>query len=294
LEEFVAALAPQQIRPAGLPAADDIGARASAENFPVASRLLPGPARADLLALYGFARLTDHLGDEWTGDRLAALDWLEAELDRALAGQPAHPLVRAAARTVIDRHLDAAPLRHLIQANRQDQLVHRYDSFPDLLAYCELSANPVGRLVLGVLGVDTPERQRWSDLVCTGLQLAEHWQDVAEDAAAGRVYLPSDDLERFGVDVAELRAPSSSPALRGLMAFEVARARTFLDTGSALIASLHGRVRWAVAGFVAGGEAALDAIAGADFDVISATRRPSPLGVSRRLVGAVVRSGAAR
>jgi squalene synthase HpnC len=281
LEERVAAVAPQQSRPAGLPTTQDILARAAAENFPVASRLLPRRSRSDLLAVYGFARLTDHLGDEWPGDRLAALDWLEAELNRALEGAPAEPLVTAVAGTVRTRRMDEAPLRHLIQANRQDQLVDRYDSFPDLLAYCELSANPIGRLVLSVLGIDTPERQHWSDLVCTGLQLAEHWQDVAEDAAAGRVYLPGEDLDRFEVDVARLTGPECSPALRGLMAFEVARARTFLDAGSWLIASL-------------GGQAALDAIAAADFDVVSATRRPSPLGVTRRLVGGLLRTGAHR
>jgi squalene synthase HpnC len=294
LEERVAAVAPQQSRPAGLPTTPDILARASGENFRVASRLLPRRSRQDLLAIYGFARLTDQLGDEYQGDRLAALDWLEAELDRALAGQPADPLVAAAARTVKDRRMDDKPLRHLIQANREDQVVRRYDSFSDLLAYCELSANPVGRLVLSVLGVDTPERQHWSDLVCTGLQLAEHWQDVAEDAAAGRTYLPAEDLARFGVEPAELTEPTSSPALRGLMAFEVARARTFLDAGSSLIASLGGRPRWAVAGFVAGGQAALDAIAAADFDVLSATRRPTPLGLTRRLAGSLVRTGAHR
>jgi squalene synthase HpnC len=280
------ALASQRTPLAGatLPDPDGILAQAAAENFTVASRLLPRRQRAELLAIYGLARLTDDIGDEWPGDRMAALDGLEQELVRALAGQPAHPTVTAAAAVLLDRGMSPDPFWQLIEANRQDQLVHRYGSFPQLLAYCQLSANPVGHLVLGVFGAATPERLGWSDLICTGLQLAEHWQDVREDAAAGRVYLPLEDLERFGVSVDELTNHSTSPALAGLMAFEVARARTFLDRGTPLVRSLKGRLRWAVAGFVAGGQAALDAIAAADFDVLSATRRPAPRRVARRLV----------
>ncbi len=126
--------------------------------------------------------------------------------------------------------------------------------------------------------------------MCTGLQLVEHWQDVAEDAAAGRVYLPLDDLARFGVDEAQLHEPRSTPELRALMAFEVTRARAWLAHGRPLVASLHGRPRWAVAGFVAGGEAALDAIAAADFDVLAAPCRPSPARFAPRLA-CLLRSG---
>jgi squalene synthase HpnC len=269
------------------PAPAQVLARAGGENFPVASRLLPRAERAQLLAIYGFARLTDDLGDEWAGDRMAALAWLDRELDAAMAGGPAHPVVTAAARTVRDVGVGDEPLRHLIEANRRDQLVHRYASFDDLVGYCTLSANPVGLLVLAVFRAATPERQRWSDAICTGLQLVEHWQDVAEDAAAGRVYLPLDDLDRFGVEDARLGDPASSPELRALMAFEVARARAWLGDGRPLVGALGGRHGWAVAGFVAGGEAALDAIAGADFDVLAAPRKPSPVRFACRL-GALV------
>jgi squalene synthase HpnC len=262
-------------------------AQAGSENFPVASRLLPRAQRAQLLAIYGFARLTDDLGDEWPGDRTEALAWLDAQLDAALAGGPAHPTVAAAAHTIRDLGVSDRPLRRLIEANRQDQLVHRYASFDDLVAYCALSANPVGHLVLAVFGAATPERERWSDAICTALQLVEHWQDVAEDAAAGRIYLPLDDLGRFGVEEGHLRDHSSSPELKALMAFEVARARAWLRAGRPLVDSLGGRPRWAVAGFVAGGEAALDAIAGADFDVLEAPRRPSFIRFGRRLAGLV-------
>jgi squalene synthase HpnC len=248
-------------------------------------RFLPRADRSGLLAIYGFARLTDDLGDEWTGDRLAALDWLESEVDDAMAARAAHPTVMALAATVLGLGISDRPLRDLIEANRQDQVVSRYPTFEDLEAYCRLSANPVGRLVLAVFGAATPQHVAWSDAICTGLQLAEHWQDVGEDAAAGRVYLPAEDLERFGVDIGQLQAKTSSPELRALMAFEVARARVWLNTGAPLVRSLRGRHRLAVAGFVAGGQAALDAIAHADFEVLAATRRPSPLAFGRRMLG---------
>ena len=182
----------------------------------------PPRVRGDLSSLYGFARLTDQLGDAYHGDRLAALDWLEDDLRRALAGEPAHQLVAPMAATVGRRQLDPAPLFDLIQANRQDQTTTSYATFDDLVAYCRLSADPVGRLVLGIFAQADPRRVGWSDAICTGLQLAEHWGDVAEDAAAGRVYLPQEDLDRFGVDPKELLgAAPGRPALRALMAFEV-------------------------------------------------------------------------
>jgi squalene synthase HpnC len=276
-------LSDDNVPSAAWPAPADVLAHASGENFPVAMRLLPERDRAHLWAIYGFARLTDDLGDEWSGDRVAALDWLEGELDGAREGRTVHATVSAATRTIRQLGISDQPLRDLIQANRQDQIVSRYGTFEDLVDYCRLSANPVGRLVLAAFGASTPQHERWSDAICTGLQLAEHWQDVAEDAAAGRVYLPGEDLDRFGVDAAELLGASSSLPLRALMAFEVARARSWLDAGAPLVAAMNGRRRWAIAGFVAGGQAALDAIAHADFEVLAATRRPSPLAFGRRL-----------
>jgi phytoene/squalene synthetase len=144
----------------------------------------------------------------------------------------------------------------LIEANRQDQRVSRYPRFEDLVGYCELSANPVGELVLHVFGARTEERVRWSDAICTALQLAEHWQDVEEDYAAGRVYIPQEDLERFGVAEEDL----SGPAFRALMAFEVERARSILREGLPLVRSVRGRQRLAVAAFAGGGLAALEAV----------------------------------
>ena len=249
-------------------------AKARDENFSVAPLFLPRRIRAHMLALYGFARLVDDLGDEAGddesgGDRLALLDWAEAELDRAAAGHATHPIFRRLTPTLQTCRLDLQPFRDLIQANRVDQTVHAYQTFDDLLAYCALSANPVGRLVLAVLGMATPERFRWSDNVCSALQVAEHCQDVAEDAARGRVYLPAADLAYFGCDPADLRAPVASPALRGVLRLEVGRARGLLASSVPLAASLHGRARLLIAGFAAGGGAALDAIEANDFDVMA-------------------------
>jgi len=278
--------------PADIPGPADILGRARTENFRVASRLLPARSRGHLMAYYGFARLVDQLGDAYDGDRLAALDWLEDETGLAL-GDPGradlHPLVAGAAGAVRAVGADPATLTDLIAANRQDQVVTAYANRDELVAYCRLSANPVGRFVLAAFGMSTPEREQWSDAICTGLQLAEHWQDVAEDARAGRIYLPADDMARFGVSGQELTgAPPASRALRALLAFEVARARRYLDDGAPLVASLPGRCRWAVAGFWAGGAAALDAIAATGFDPLRGSPRPAPTRVARQL-GAVLR-----
>jgi squalene synthase HpnC len=258
------------------PAPAAVMAQASSENFPVASRLLPATARAQLLAIYGFARLVDDAGDEATGDRLALLDELEADLQRAFApaGTPSNPLI-AALRPAIDTcSLPIEPFSRLIEANRRDQLVGRYDSFYDLLDYCALSANPVGELVLRIFDAATPDRIALSDRICTGLQLVEHWQDVAEDYRRGRVYLPAEDLERFDVAERDLGAGAASPALKRLMAFEVQRARRLLREGAPLIRTLRGRPAFAVAAFVAGGRAALQAIERADFEVLASNPRP--------------------
>ncbi len=272
--------------PPGLPAPETILGRAATENFAVASRVLPADARRHLLAFYGFARLTDQLGDAYAGDRMAALDWLEAETRHALAGRPAdgHPLVGPAVTSVRELGLDSRPLFDLIDANRRDQTVHAYATFEQLVDYCTLSANPVGRLVLGAFGYTDARRVELSDDVCTGLQLVEHWQDVREDARAGRVYLPADDLDRFGVDPASLTAgPPAPQALRALMAFQVARARQWLDRGAPLVALMEGRGRLAVAGFVAGGRAALDDLAARDFDALVAPSRPGLRAMTRNL-----------
>jgi squalene synthase HpnC len=285
--------------PPRLPDVDEILGRATSENFPVASVVLPKELRRHLLAFYGFARLVDFIGDEYSGDRVVALDWLEGETRSALdepvhAGMgvapsdPRHALVVNAAASARELGIDPQPLFDLIEANRRDQELHSYATVEDLLGYCRLSANPVGRLVLGVFGVDGAEQIACSDALCTGLQLVEHWQDVQEDARAGRVYLPDEDLRRFGVDTALLAGPGpATPQLRALMVFEAARARAWLDRGLPLLGHLAGRPRWAVAGFWAGGQAALDALARRDFDVLRPAPRPSGRSWARHMARVV-------
>ncbi|HZU19719.1 MAG TPA: squalene synthase HpnC [Gaiellaceae bacterium] len=252
-----------------LPAPDAVRRRARSENFSVASVVLGQRTRRHLLAVYDFARFVDELGDAVAGDRLAALDDAEAELDRAFAGVPRSPLFRNLAHTIRECRLDREPFARLIEANRRDQRQHEYQTWDDLLSYCELSANPVGELVLGVFGAGTPERVRLSDDVCTALQVIEHVQDAREDALAGRIYLPREDREAHGVGEDELVAERASPALRALLELECERAAKLLGSGGRLVASLSGRARVAVAGYVAGGLATLDAIARVRYDVLA-------------------------
>jgi squalene synthase HpnC len=266
------------------PTAEEVMARAETENFPVASRVLPRGIRSHLLAVYGFARLADELGDAASGDRLAALDRLEQELDRVFEGRAEHPLMVRLQSTLRECDLPRGPFLRLIEANRIDQRVSRYETWEQLRAYCALSANPVGEIVLGVFGKATPARIALSDSICTALQLAEHCQDVAEDLAAGRIYLPAEDLARFGCEPENLLGDRGEP-LRAVLAFEVERARGLLAAGAPLIDGLHGRERVAVAAFVAGGIAALDAIERVGYDVRSGASRASK---SRRAQALVV------
>ena len=260
----------------GVPTAESIYVQARRENFPVASRLLPADVRADLMAVYGFARLTDDIGDEAGGDRLAHLAWLESELGRALRGEASHPVMRRLGETAAARRLSPQPFYDLIEANRRDQTVSRYETFEDLVGYCRLSANPVGRLVLEIFGAATPDRVALSNDVCTGLQVVEHLQDIAEDLARDRIYVPQSDLRDEGCDEKDLAAPHAGNALRRVVALEAGRARQLLFAGAPLAASLPVRARLAVAAFAAGGMAALDAIEAADFDVLGQRCRPRP------------------
>jgi squalene synthase HpnC len=275
-------------------------ANAPGENFPVALRMLPARHRRHLTNLYFFARLTDDLGDEARDGsrdqadvsslRLQLLDELAADVDRIYAGgTPQSPVMRAMAETVRECHVPAQPLLDLIEANRQDQKVTRYHTFAELTRYCELSANPVGRIVLCIFGAATTRRIALSDSICTALQLAEHWQDVAEDLANGRIYLPGEDLERFGCTEADLAAPAAGPAVRELMRFETGRAARMLDSGAPLVHTLHGAARLAVAGYLAGGRAALAAIRAQEYDVLRGTPRGRKPRLAAELVKAYVR-----
>jgi squalene synthase HpnC len=251
-------------------AAERIDARARTENFPVASMLAPRKARPHLRAIYGFARLVDNLGDEAAGDRSALLD----ELERELEGSPRTAIMKRLHATIEARGLPRDPFRRLIEANRIDQRKNRYESWEEIRDYCRYSAEPVGRLVLGVFGrAGEPELVAMSDDVCTGLQLVNFMQDPPRDLALGRVYLPQEDLRRFDVRDDDLAGPHS-PKIAALLEFEGERARPLLLRGLPLASALGRRAGRSIALYARGGLAALDALERAGWDVF--TSRPAP------------------
>lgn len=278
---------------------DRVGERAldrreQGENFPVALRFLPARHRMALHAVYGFARTVDELGDSWAGDRTVALRAFAADLDHIWAGtEPDHPVLRRLRPIVLDHAIAAEPFHQLVQANLQDQTVSRYQTFADLQGYCRLSADPVGRMVLGVFDVHDAETERLSDRVCTALQLLEHWQDVAEDRRAGRIYLPQQDLRTYAVAEADLDSREATPQLRALMNFEIERAAALLEEGAAIVTRLDGWARVSVAGFVAGGQSTVRALRRTGGDVLARSARPSKLDTAARalrlVAGAVAR-----
>lgn len=240
----------------------------------MALRVLPRRWRDGLIALYGFARLVDQAGDAAGGDREALLDAVEADLTRVFeGGDPRHSLLRALQPVVAVHGLRREPFLRLIEANRRDQHVARYATWGSLLDYCAFSANPVGEWVLGLAGATTPERLAWSDAICSALQVIEHCQDVAEDYRAGRVYLPRADLRHAGCAEKDLECAPATPALRRAVAMSARRARVLLQRGAPLPGTLRGPARVAVAAFIGGGHAALDALENADYDVTSTTLR---------------------
>jgi len=265
--------------------AAEVAARARTENFAVASLLFPRELRPHLRAIYGFARLVDILGDEIPGDRPAALDELERELDACYDGRPDWPVLRVLQPTIRACGLPREPFWRLIECNRIDQRVSEYETWADLKDYCTYSADPVGRLVLGVLGrAGEPELVSASDDVCTGLQLVNFLQDVPRDLALGRVYLPGEDRRRFGVS--ELAQPNAP--LRKLLAFESERAAALLAGGPRLRDAIGGRLGRAVGLFARGGLAALDALERADYDVFSGRPAPSRARLAREAFRALV------
>ena len=268
----------------------------SAENFPVALRVLPAAVRGHLRSVYDVVRVIDNLGDDpgTPADRLAALEAFGADLATVwTTGRPRDPALVALVPSVRAVGLEQGDLAALVEANVQDQRVTRYRTYEQLRGYCALSANPIGRLVLQVFGVSTPDRVALSDQVCDALQQLEHWQDVAEDLRRGRIYLPAEDLERFGVTETDLAAPASSPAVGRLLGFETARARALLVAGSPIVGTLRGWARVAVAGYVAGGLAAADALARPGADPLVATPTASKVRTARHALVVLVRGRAA-
>lgn len=262
-----------------------IAAQAGAENFPVALRMLPRRPRHQLAQVYTYARFVDDVGDEAPGDRLALLDEIEQDVHRLYTGTPRLSPVQGLQQVVQESRLPMQPLLDLIEANRMDQWRTGYRSFEDLLDYCRLSAAPIGQIVLHLAGASDDANRADSDRVCAGLQVLEHCQDVAEDARAGRIYLPADELP---VD-ADLRAGATSPAVRAFVRTQVDRAEQLLNPGAGLVRRLSGWAKIAVAGYLGGGMATADSLKAADFDVLSRHLGPSKLRTAYRMLPLLAR-----
>ena len=227
------------------------------ENFPVASWLAPAALRPAIVAIYHFARAADDIADEGSAEatqRLAQLDHYEAMLDRIAKGdRPDEPPFASLTDAIRDHTLPLAPFRDLLSAFRQDVLKTRYADFAELLAYCARSANPIGRLLLHLYRIDDSERLRQADAICSGLQLANFWQDVAIDWNKGRIYLPKDDMIRFKVTEQQIADGRCDERWRSLIAFEVQRTRAMLESGRALAQALPLRLKLELKMVVAGG-----------------------------------------
>jgi squalene synthase HpnC len=242
-------------------------ARRHYENFPVVSWFVPRELRGALTAVYAFARMTDDLGDEGSAapaQRLVSLARWEEGLEAALAARHPfadglHPALARVAEAIRAHALPVEPFRAIIRANRLDQVRTRYPCYADLLEYCGYSANPVGRIVLRLLGRDDPSLLPASDAICTALQLANHWQGIGEDLRVrDRLYVPLEDLDRFGVREEDLRRHRPNRRVRRLVGFEVDRTRELLHS-AALLPEAFGRNAAAVLRlFIAGGHAILD------------------------------------
>ena len=254
-------------------------AKSHYENFLVAGVFCPKPLRQHFYNVYAYCRISDDLADEIGDTRkaLILLDWWEDELDAMYRGEPRHPVFVALAETVAKFGIPAEPFRDLLTAFRQDQATTRYETFDEVMGYCHYSANPVGRLVLYLCGYNDPQRLALSDKTCAALQLANFWQDVTRDLDKDRIYIPLEDMRRFGYTETQLFARQFTPEFGELMKFEVDRARDMFDDGAALGALVDKRVRLDIEMFTRGGLEVLRLIEQQKYDVL--THRPS---VSKR------------
>jgi squalene synthase HpnC len=266
-------------------------ARTHYENFAVVSFLLPRRLIRHFHAVYAYCRWSDDLADETKGgvETLNLIQSWRRELLSCYDGQPRHPVMVALRETIHRFAIPPEPFLNLLVAFTQDQHVKSYSTFDQLLGYCANSANPVGHLVLRLFECFDETRAALADEICTGLQLANFWQDVARDYAIGRIYLPEEDRGRFGCSEEDLAAGKCTLAFHALMRFEVERAQGHFDRGEALLPMLPRGVRVDVDLFIRGGRAILAAIERQDYDVLS--RRPE---VGKRekmllLLGAIVR-----
>ena len=249
-------------------------ARTHYENFSVATWFLPSKLRQHFYNVYAYCRISDDLGDEVgdTGQSLELLDQWETELNACYAGSPRHPVFVALQETVRQFGIPKHEFSDLLIAFRQDQTVTRFESFNDVLGYCRYSANPVGHLVLYLCGYSDGERQELSDATCTALQLANFWQDVAVDYEKGRIYLPLEDLRRFGVSPDDIAQRRATPQFIALMKFEVQRAREWFERGLPLVKKVNRELAVDLELFSRGGQEILNAIERQGYDVLG--RRP--------------------
>jgi squalene synthase HpnC len=258
-------------------------AKSHYENFSVATWFLPSRLRQHFYNVYAYCRISDDLGDE-VGDpqqSLELLDQWETELNACYAGSPKHPVFVALAETVKQFGIPRHEFSDLLIAFRQDQTVTRFETFDDILAYCHYSANPVGHLVLYLCGYSDAERQQLSDYTCTALQLANFWQDVFVDYGKGRIYLPLEDLRRFGVTGENIAQRHATPQFLALMKFEVERARDWFARGLPLVRMVNRELAIDLELFSRGGQEILNAIERQGFDVLKA--RPE-ISKSRKLL----------
>ena len=244
------------------------------ENFPVISWAVPKRLRQHFANVYAFCRWADDLGDETgsTERSLKLLGWWQGELEKCYMGDAQHPVYVALQSTVEQFSIPMEPFADLISAFVQDQTVTAYETFEQLTAYCQRSANPVGRIVLHLADRASVETFLLSDSICTGLQLANFWQDVARDKEIGRVYIPREDRERFHYSGEDLNAGRTTPEFRELMSFEVDRTRQLLLAGKPLVGAMPGRLKIDIDMFIRGGLLVLDGIEKIDYDVWN--RRP--------------------
>ncbi|RMF96023.1 MAG: squalene synthase HpnC [Planctomycetota bacterium] len=249
-------------------------ARNHYENFTVVSRFVPRDLRQDFCNIYAWCRWADDLADETDSPQQAAalLEWWQRELSACFAGEASHPVTIALHETISRYAIPAEPFLDLLVAFRQDQQKFRYDTFEELLDYCRHSADPVGRLVLHLARCATPERIALSDSICTGLQLANFWQDVAVDFARGRMYIPQSEFRRFHCDLAVVARGEADDAFRLMMRSLVDQAEAYLKRGVPLVAKMPSDLRVPIALFIAGGSAICRAIREVEYDVL--TRRP--------------------
>jgi len=257
-------------------------ARTHYENFSVATWFLPKRLRQHFFNVYSYCRISDDLGDE-VGDAAAAialLDQWQRELDACYEGRPKHPVFVALAETVRQFGIPKHEFSDLLIAFRQDQTITRFETFNDVLGYCRYSANPVGHLVLYLCGYRDPERQHLSDFTCTALQLANFWQDVSVDYEKGRIYLPLEDLRRFGVIEEDIAQKRNTPAFCAMMKFEVERARDWFRQGLPLVANVDRELAVDLDLFSRGGLEILNAIERQGFAVLG--NRPA-ISKSRKL-----------